>query len=148
MFKSDRAKLKAMVVSVGRLSPNDKAKMFWLMRSYYDAITEARFLSDLSKKDAVILLKDRDYTVQGFSTLANVCVEVEGKRLRAVFSGDTVIDKRYWRQRALGKPFLSYMFRERIKSPFSPLYWLLISKGYKTYLMMANNFSEHYPRFE
>jgi hypothetical protein len=25
---------------------------------------------------------------------------------------------------------------------------MLISKGYKTYLLMANNFAEHYPRYE
>lgn len=148
MFKPQRSNLKARVVSIGQLSPEDKARMFQLMRAYYDAITEPRFLSDLSNKDAVILLKDRGNMIQGFSTLVNVSVKVEGKTLRAVFSGDTVIDRRYWGQGALGKPFLRYLFIERIKSPFAPLYWLLISKGYKTYLMMANNFSEHYPRFE
>jgi hypothetical protein len=122
--------------------------MFQLMQAYYDAIAEQQFLSDLSKKDAVILLKDRNGAIQGFSTLASVCVNLDGKTLRAIFSGDTVIDKRYWGQRALGKAFLRYLFVEKAKSPFAPLYWLLISKGYKTYLMMANNFSEHYPRYE
>ncbi|MCI0490637.1 MAG: hypothetical protein L0229_28935 [Blastocatellia bacterium] len=119
------------------------------MQRYYDVITEQQFLSDLSKKDSVILLRDnRSDTIQGFSTLMKVRIEIDGRSLRAVFSGDTVIEKDYWGSRALGIAFLRYMFIEKLKSPFSPLYWLLITKGYKTYLMMANNFAEHYPRFE
>ena len=140
--------LKSDTVSIRRLTPEDKARMLQLMQEYYEAVTERQFLSDLSKKDAVILLKDRERMIQGFSTLATVRVKLGGETLRAVFSGDTVIDKQYWGQRALGKAFLRYLLAEKIKSPFEPLYWLLISKGYKTYLMMANNFSEHYPRFE
>ena len=140
--------LKTEIVSVSRLTPEDKTRMLWLMQAYYDSVTERQFLEDLSKKDAVILLKDQRREIQGFSTLATVRVKLDGKSLRAIFSGDTVIDKQYWGQRALGKAFLRYLFIEKLKSPFEPLYWLLISKGYKTYLMMANNFSEHYPRFE
>src|SRR6185503_16483836 len=140
--------LKTAIVSIGQLTPQDKARMLQLMQAYYDSVTERQFLEDLSKKDAVILLKDRTGEIQGFSTLATVRVKLDGKTLRAIFSGDTVIDKQYWGQRALGKAFLRYLFIEKLKSPFEPLYWLLISKGYKTYLMMANNFSEYYPRFE
>ncbi len=140
--------LKTAIISVHRLRPEDKTRMLRLMQAYYDSITEHQFLSDLSKKDAVILLKDQSLEIQGFSTLASVRVKIDGKTLRAIFSGDTVIDKQYWGGRALGKAFLRYLFIEKLKSPFEPLYWLLISKGYKTYLMMANNFYEHYPRFE
>ena len=147
-FRKQRTALKAAIIPVNRLAAADRARMFRLMQAYYDALTEEQFLSDLSRKDAVILLKDRSNTIQGFSTLAAVRASAGGKTLRAIFSGDTVIDKQYWSQRALGKAFLRHLFIEKLKSPFEPLYWLLISKGYKTYLMMANNFREHYPRFE
>ena len=119
------------------------------MQRYYDAISEHQFLSDLSKKDDVILLRGgRGDTIRGFSTMMKVRAELDGRPIRAVFSGDTVIEKDYWGSRALGIAFLRYMLIEKLKSPFAPLYWLLITKGYKTYLMMANNFAEHYPRFE
>lgn len=140
--------LKSTTIPVAQLAREDKSRMFQLMRSYYDAITIEQFLCDLSKKDAVILLKDRDNLIQGFSTLVIVRAHLDGKTHRAIFSGDTVIDKKHWNQRALGRAFLRYLFIEKLKSPFEPLHWLLISKGYKTYLMMANNFSEHYPRLE
>lgn len=123
--------------------------MFQLMESYYDSIDDAQFNADLSKKDSVIVLCDTSTDlICGFSTLVTITTQIEGRMLRAVFSGDTVIDKAYWGQRALGKAFLQYLFIEKLKHPFDPLYWLLISKGYKTYLMMANNFAEYYPRFD
>jgi hypothetical protein len=141
-------KLKATIMAVNQLAPADRARMLALMQAYYDAVTEARFLADLADKDAVILLKDAGHIIQGFSTLVTVRVEVEGRRARGVFSGDTVLDEHYWGSRALGRAFLRYLFVEKLRSPAEPLYWLLISKGYKTYLMMANNFAEHYPRYE
>lgn len=44
--------------------------------------------------------------------------------------------------------FLKYLFVEKMRTPLTPLYWFLISKGYKTYLLMANNFPTHWPRHE
>src|SRR5262249_44746506 len=140
--------LKAAIVAVGQLAAADRARMFELMQKAYDAVTERQFLADLEKKDAVILLRDQARTIQGFSTLARLRVRLDGKTLCGIFSGDTVVAEPFWGQRALGKAFLRYLFCEKLRAPFTPLYWLLISKGYKTYLMMANNFAEHHPRYE
>lgn len=143
------SQLSAKIVQVTNLSNRDRERMFRLMTSYYDSINEAQFLADLSRKDSVILLRDSaNDMICGFSTLLTVTANIEGKTVRAVFSGDTVIDKAYWGQRALGKAFLRYLLTGKLKRPFTPLYWLLITKGYKTYLMMANNFAEYYPRFD
>src|SRR5215475_12439837 len=140
-------RLTASIVAGAGLHTEDKARMFTLMRKYYDAVTEETFQADLCGKDAVILLRDRG-AVHGFSTLVSLQVTVGHKTIYGVFSGDTVIDKQYWGRHALQKAFLRRMFREKLKRPFTPLYWLLITKGYKTYLMMANNFAEYYPRFD
>ena len=40
------------------------------------------------------------------------------------------------------------MIKLRIKYPFNELYWLLISKGYKTYLLLANNYYVYYPNIK
>jgi hypothetical protein len=141
-------KLRATPTAVSHLAPADRARMLALMRAYYDGVNEAEFFADLARKNAVILLHDASLVIQGFSTLVTVRLEVEGRRALGVFSGDTVLDKRYWGSRALGRAFLRYLLLEKLRRPAEPLYWLLISKGYKTYLMMANNFAEHYPRYE
>jgi hypothetical protein len=143
------SKLKARIVPVSDLSFKDEARMFQLMQTYYDDVSREQFLTDLSKKSEVIVLFDKtDGQIQGFSTLLCLRVDCGEQTFRGIFSGDTIVEKQYWGQRCLGKAFLRFLFMEKLKRPFEPLYWLLISKGYKTYLMMANNFSEYYPRFD
>lgn len=142
-------KLRAKIVSVTELSLADEARMFQLMQAYYDDVRREQFLADLSQKSRVILLFDKNnQQIQGFSTLLCLRVQCGDANARGIFSGDTVVDKSYWGQRILGKAFLRFLFTEKLRHPFEPLYWLLISKGYKTYLMMANNFSEYFPRFD
>jgi hypothetical protein len=140
-------RLRASIVPVAVLNPEDKARMVALMQKYYDGVSEATFHRDLARKDAVILLRDAN-GIQGFSTLVAITVIHNGKPVRGLFSGDTVIEKSHWGQTALGKAFLWRLFVEKLRRPLTPLYWLLISKGFKTYLMMANNFAEHFPRYE
>jgi hypothetical protein len=143
------AKLKAQIVPARGLTLAHKVRMFELMQKYYEQVTREQFLKDLSKKHEVILLLDeRDKQIQGFSTLMKLSIRQDGRESHAIFSGDTVIEKSVWGQRALGKAFLRYLFKEKLRRPLQPLYWLLITKGYKTYLMMANNFTEYYPRFD
>ena len=36
----------------------------------------------------------------------------------------------------------------KLKYPTRPVWWFLISKGYKTYLLLANNFIQYYPRYD
>lgn len=141
--------LEGKIVAISALRESDRTAMYELMDRYYDNISWDRFNKDLDEKQHVILLlAGKDQLIKGFSTLMQVEAVVDGRKARAIFSGDTVVDEAYWGQRVLGRKFLSYLFKQKIKNPVSPLYWLLISKGYKTYLLMANNFQEHFPRFE
>lgn len=141
--------LTAAIIPVAQLAAEDRAVMWQLMQQYYAAVTEQQFLADLARKSVVIVLRDRgDGRLRGFSTLVKVHIRLDNQLFWGIFSGDTVIEQAYWGQRVLGKAFLHYLLVEKLKHPWQPLYWLLISKGYKTYLLMANNFAEHYPRCE
>jgi hypothetical protein len=143
------SKLIAKTFLVNSLKQSDINDMYKIFSNYYDNTNEDLFLSDLKNKDTVFLLLDkRTKDIKGFSTIKNIMIDLEGREVRGVFSGDTIIEKEYWGQGALGVAFLKYLFWQKIKKPLQPLYWFLICKGYKTYLLMANNFSEHYPRFE
>ena len=142
--------LTSLTLPVRELSAQERARMYVVFARYYESISQEQFQEDLAEKDAVILLLDRrKKQIQGFSTLKSVVVQVPGQRsIRTLYSGDTVVDKAYWGQKVLGSAFLRYLWIEKLKRPTQPLYWFLISKGYKTYLLMANNFKVHYPRFE
>jgi hypothetical protein len=141
--------LKGTVVQISALTPGNLSRMYELMDKYYENVARDQFRKDLFKKNAVILLLEKkDKSIQGFSTLQHTEININGRKVFGVFSGDTIVEKQYWGQRVLGNTFLKYMFYQKLKHLLSPVYWLLISKGYKTYLIMANNFPIHYPRFE
>lgn len=85
--------------------------------------------------------------LQGFTTLCAYPHEVDGRRVRVVFSGDTVIAAPYQGQTALQRAFVRYVMGVVVRHR-EPVYWFLISKGYKTYLLMSRNFLEYWPRHE
>lgn len=121
-------------------------QMYDLYASYYDNTSLDIFLSDLSKKSGVILVSRKsDGKIVGFSTQTFFDLTVDGKRVRGIFSGDTIIEPTYWGNNALVTTFYRRVVIERIKRPFTPFYWFLISKGYKTYLLLSNNFYNYYP---
>lgn len=142
-------RLKAFCQRVSDLQESEIATMFQLFAKYYANVSESQFRSDLLKKEHIFVLKDsQSLEIKGFSTIVSLEVEIAGRPVRGFFSGDTVIDQEYWGQGALGVAFLKFLFLQKCRKPLQPLYWFLISKGYKTYLLMANNFATHYPRYE
>jgi hypothetical protein len=128
------------------LSSRQIDRMFDLMQQYYDDVPRETFEKDLLEKSDVILLKSRDGVIQGFSTVLKFRRLMEGRRVSGVYSGDTVLNKDYWGGRILPKAFGLYVLKTILKSPFENHYWFLMSKGYKTYLLMTNNTLECYPR--
>lgn len=123
--------------------------MWRLFERYYDEVDRAAFVRDLREKHDVLLLLDRERrTLAGFSTIQAYARKVGRRRVVIVFSGDTICDERYWGQRALHSAFLRYVLRVKLANPFTPVYWFLISKGYKTYLLLARNFPEFWPRHD
>jgi hypothetical protein len=124
-------------------------QMYELYAQYYENTSLDIFLSDLSKKSGVILVERKsDDRLVGFSTQTFFDLKVEGKRVRGIFSGDTIIEKEYWGNNDLANTFYRRLIIERIKRPLVPFYWFLISKGYKTYLLMTNNFYNYYPKVD
>lgn len=142
------SRLRATTLRVASVTADDRQQMYALFERYYADVDQARFERDLRNKDDVILLRDRDDAIRGFSTLKQLSVEVGGRQHRGVYSGDTVVDHTAWGQGELGRAFLKYLLWVRLSHPLRELWWFLISKGYKTYLLMANNFPEHWPRHE
>ncbi len=124
-------------------------QMYDLYASYYENTSLDIFLSDLNKKSGVILVERKaDDKIVGFSTQTFFDIEVDRKRVRGIFSGDTIIDQRYWGNNNLGGIFYRLVMKERLKRPFVPFYWFLISKGYKTYMLLTNNFYNYYPKVD
>jgi hypothetical protein len=135
--------LRSRIVPVSALTNVERQRMWSLFSEYYECVDEPTFQSDLASKDKVILLEDG--RIQGFSTMKELCVTASGRTHRGMFSGDTVVAQPYWGSRTLGQTFLMELARRALRHPWTPYWWILITKGYKTYLLMANNFPEHFP---
>jgi len=141
--------LLARTVAACALDAPTRDAAYALFRGAYDGTDRARFERDLAEKQHVILLHDRESgALRGFSTV--LVRELAGPRGPAavVFSGDTVIDRAYWGQKQLQLAFARLLFRLKLARPGRELYWFLVSKGYRTYLLLANAFPRAVPRFD
>lgn len=142
-------RLVADTVPVAALTPGDVGRMFAIFERYYERASHGRFERDLGEKDRAILLRQgAGGPIRGFSTLRELCLEVDGRTVRGVYTGDTIIERGFWGQSALTRAFYLHLVRSKLRRPRQPYYWFLISKGFKTYLLLTNNFHVHYPRWE
>jgi hypothetical protein len=71
-----------------------------------------------------------------------------GDPVTALFSGDTIIDNEYWGSQALFNTFGRILYKLMDEHRGRKTYWFLITKGYRTYLMLPLFFRTFYPRFD
>lgn len=137
------------VVDVKILTRRTKEALYVLFSRHYDEVSRARFEEDLREKPWILLLTDSDSgEVGGFSTLLLLERRVDGRPIRALFSGDTIVDPRYWGSLELVRVWIRFAAELKATAPALPLYWFLISKGYRTYLFLPLYFRAFYPRFD
>ena len=70
--------------------------MFDLMDRHYENVVRRTFESDLAEKRWVVELRSQaNGELCGFSTQTLLDANVDGRPVKALFSGDTIIDPRY-----------------------------------------------------
>lgn len=135
--------LEAVIIPVHELTETQVREMLHLMQTYYLNVARDQFIRDMKEKDVVIVLHENG-VIQGFSTWVRFCHDLEGKQVNVIFSGDTIIERKHWHSLVLplawGRLMLSVL-----TECSQELYWLLISKGYKTYRFLPVFFREFYP---
>ena len=137
-------RLTALVRQRREIHADGIAAMYRVYATYYDAASQARFGADLADKDYVIELRD-GHLLKGFSTLALMEFAGPDGPSRALFSGDTIIDRDYWGEQALAQLFCRFAGAMKAQCPQIPLYWFLISKGYRTYRYLSLFAREYFP---
>ncbi len=139
-------KLTGRLIEVAVLTSHDRAQMLALMERHYEHVSPAVFQADLDEKRWVIQVTHAG-ELCGFSTQMILETSVDGRSIRALFSGDTIVDRQYWGDTALmaavGRLALSL-----IDELPGELYWFLISQGYKTYRFLPLFFKEFFPRYD
>jgi hypothetical protein len=139
-------RLRTEIVPVAALPEPEARGLFALFARHYEHVDWPRFRADLAEKDCVILLREAATgQVRGFSTQQVLDLAVAGERLRALFSGDTIIDPAFWGDQELVRGWCRFAGGVRAAAPGTRLFWLLISKGYRTYLYLPLFFKAYYP---
>jgi hypothetical protein len=137
-------RLAAGIRPVAGLSNADRLAMYRLYETYYEGTDFGLFGADLAAKTHVIELRAQG-VLRGFSTILLLEFDVGGAPNRAIFSGDTIIDAEYWGEQALVDAFCRFAGRTKAWHPGAPLYWFLISKGYRTYRYLSLFAHAYYP---
>ena len=123
-------------------------EMFEVFCENFERSSLEIFERDLKDKNWVILIRDTERNaLQGFSTLALYEMDYQGKRISVVYSGDTIIRREYWGTPELPRSWIHTVLEKSAHMP-QPLYWLLISSGYKTYRFLTVFYKEFYPRYD
>jgi hypothetical protein len=139
-------RLATEIVPIAALGDADTRTLFALFARHYEHVDRARFAADLAEKDCVIVLRERGAgVIRGFSTQQVLSFSVDGEPLRALFSGDTIIEPAFWGDQELVRGWCRFAGTVRASSPGVRLFWFLISKGYRTYLYLPLFFRRYLP---
>jgi hypothetical protein len=122
--------------------------MYALYREHYAAVTLEHFADDLADKAHVLIVRDGEGEMRGFSTLAVTKAACRGTALRAIFSGDTIMHRDYWGHQSLAFAWIRFAGSVKAQEPGLPLYWFLITKGHRTYRYLSAFSIDFYPRWD
>lgn len=125
------------------LTAADRDEMFALLASFFTA-DRVVFERDLDEKDWVVLLRDEQGRVDGFSTL----MRMEVDDVTVFFSGDTVVARHRWGTYDLPRFWAKHVFAVAATLAPREVYWFLISSGYRTYRYLPVFFREFHPAFD
>lgn len=139
--------IKSQLIPVQCLMSKERGEMFALLADCYLGVREDEFIRDLEAKDEVIVLRDiASGAMVGFSTLVCYHLGVAGVETAFIFSGDTVVKSAYRNSSGLGQGLLSFFSRILLEG--KPTYYILISKGWRTYRALPLLFHDFYPRHD
>ncbi len=134
---------------IDELSSLDRDTMFSLMCEHYAGVTRPCFERDLANKDWILdLFQPGLGVIVGFSTQKVIEISVDGSRVLALFSGDTIIARDHWGSSALLRAWGELAQRLMADAGEVELYWWLICQAVRTYRFLPTFFKEFYPRYD
>src|SRR5439155_17450796 len=89
-------KLTGRLVPVAAVTAAQREAMWRLMDRHYADVCRDSFEHDLAEKEWVIQVFDAAGELCGFSTQMLLEVSASGRPIRALVSGDTIIDRERW----------------------------------------------------
>ena len=136
--------LSGKVLPAKELTEEQIRTMFGIMQKYFENIVWDNFVNDLQGKRDAILLYGVDNKIHGFTTQA---IFMHNEDTQLIFSGDTIVEQEYWGANDLWQVGSKNAFNY-VRNFKGTTYWLLLSKGYKTYKYLHTFFNHFYPNVD
>lgn len=133
--------MSSQIVKIDAVSDKLTEQLFEFHTRFFDNLKFENFKEDLHEKDWIILLKPNRNELAGFSTIKII----NDQDSLFLFSGDTIVAPEFWKMNLLIPAFGAFLARTLDENPNMPLYWLLISKGYRTYRFLPLFFKQFLP---
>ena len=136
-------KLKSNLLKISELTDTDKLAMFRLMQDVYNGENWDKFLSDMTEKNYALVLYDEKSQIAGFTTIE--IFDFEGNII--IYSGDTVVEENSRGDIELMRAWWKFSYTVQQNNPDKSVFWLLISKGWRTYKFFPMFLKEIYPTY-
>lgn len=138
--------MRALLIQRDFLTPSLELQMFRLLETQFDGLDLEIFRADLDNKNWVLLVQsDDEASLLGFTTLAHYSRCFDGEALDVIVSGDTVMTPDGWRRCSLSHFWIPAIEHIRDLHARGPLYWLLISSGFRSYRFLPVFAKSYYP---
>lgn len=130
----------------GALSLADRDALFEVYSRSVE-VERAAFDDAVTAADHVIEYRDRRHGVlRGMGLVSVIDAEHEGRPARVIWTGSVLIESAYRGQAAIETAAMAYLARELVRHPGARHFWFFDTFSYKSYLLMARNFEEFWPR--
>ncbi len=136
-------KLKSNLLKISELTDTDKLAMFRLMQDVYNGENWDKFLSDMTEKNYALVLYNEKSQIAGFTTIE--IFDFEGNII--IYSGDTVVEENSRGDIELMRAWWKFSYTVQQNNPDKSVFWLLISKGWRTYKFFPMFLKKIYPTY-
>jgi hypothetical protein len=129
------------------LTPNELQEIWSLTQRYIDT-PRSHHESKLLALPEVGLWRAPGGELAGLVGLHVHTVDWRGRTRIIIFTSNVVADEGFRGRNLVLKTGLRLLMREKLRRPLAPAYWFFDTFSYKSYLILARNLAEFWPRRE
>jgi hypothetical protein len=133
---------------IDECSFDERVRCYQLMQFEFAGVNFENFTRDFDEKQYVMILTNDSEEIVGFSTLMEMDINLEGKIMKVIFSGDTTVLHEHRDSFGFGFELSKFFIRAIDLYPSHEVYYVLISKGWRTYRVLPFYFKEFFPCYE
>ncbi|HYS55170.1 MAG TPA: hypothetical protein VER58_15545 [Thermoanaerobaculia bacterium] len=128
------------------LQPSHWDDIWNLTRRYVD--TTRDYLESKLRHHSEIAMFRTPAALIGVAALDVYPTLFAGRRSVIIFTSSVVIDETYRGRALIQRLGVRTYWRARARNPLTPIYWMFDTFSYKSYLLLARNFEQFWPRHD